>query len=113
MKTRKTKSQMLKKFQISSSKAMAQQQRLGLGAWDFSGAWRLEFGVSPAGLSHSFVIRHSDFVISQQVLKSAIENWKSTILRLAVWFASFAVCAMAADAAPGAAKNWPQWRGPN
>src|SRR5437867_4670081 len=35
------------------------------------------------------------------------------ILLLAVGFASFAVSDMAADAALGAAKNWPQWRGPN
>ena len=35
------------------------------------------------------------------------------ILLLAVGFASFAVSGMAADAALGAAKNWPQWRGPN
>ena len=110
MKTRNTKLQTPKKFQISSSKAMAQQQLLGLGAWDFSGAWRLEFGVSPAGLSDSFVIRHSDFVIPPPVLKSAIGNWKSTIAAL---FASFAVSAIATDATLGASKNWPQWRGPN
>ena len=113
MKAPSTKLQAPNKFQISTSKAMVQQRLLGLGAWDFSGAWSLEFGVSPAGLSHSFVIRHSDFVIFQPVLKSAIGNWKSTILRLVARLAAFAVCAMATDAALGAAKNWPQWRGPN
>src|SRR5207247_96366 len=35
------------------------------------------------------------------------------ILLLAAGFASFAVSALVADAALGAAKNWPQWRGPN
>src|SRR6478672_3572524 len=35
------------------------------------------------------------------------------ILLLAAQIAPFAVSAMAADAAIGGAKNWPQWRGPN
>jgi hypothetical protein len=45
-KNRKTKPQTPEKIQISNSNAMAQQRLLGLGAWDFSGAWCLEFGVS-------------------------------------------------------------------
>ncbi len=35
------------------------------------------------------------------------------ILLLAAWLASGAVSAMATEPAHGAAKNWPQWRGPN
>jgi len=45
MKTPKTKLQTPKKLQISSSNSAVSLRHLGFGAWDFSGAWCLGFGV--------------------------------------------------------------------
>jgi hypothetical protein len=46
MKAPKTKLQTPKKLQISSSNTLAGRPSLEFGAWDFSGAWCLGFGVS-------------------------------------------------------------------
>jgi hypothetical protein len=51
MKTPKTKLQTPEKLQIPNSKAACLQQVLGFGAWTFSGAWGLGFGVSISRLS--------------------------------------------------------------
>jgi hypothetical protein len=46
LKTANTKIQAPKKFQIPSANTTARQRVLELGAWDFLGAWCLEFGFS-------------------------------------------------------------------
>jgi len=47
MKTPNTKLQTPEKLQISSSNMTVSQRHLGFGAWIFSGAWCLVFGVLP------------------------------------------------------------------
>src|SRR6266511_3854025 len=51
MKTPKTKLQTPKKLQISSSNSAVSLRHLGFGAWNFSGAWCLGFGVGSSGQS--------------------------------------------------------------
>src|SRR6266705_2583072 len=46
MKTPRNKLQTPKNLQISSSKSAVSLSHLGFGAWNFSGAWCLGFGVS-------------------------------------------------------------------
>src|SRR5438552_4960102 len=46
MKTPNTKLQTPDKLQIQSSKTLIRERRLDAGAWDFSGAWCLGFGIS-------------------------------------------------------------------
>src|SRR5713101_1084699 len=64
MKAPRTKLQTPEKLQIPSSKAVCRQQALEFGAWDFSGAWCLGFGVSSVRLT-PVICRRSGFAFRQ------------------------------------------------
>src|SRR6266487_2936295 len=53
LKTPKTKLQTPKNLQISSSNSAVSPRQLGFGAWNFSGAWCLGFGVCSSGKSEA------------------------------------------------------------
>src|SRR6266536_1962650 len=77
MKAASTKLQTPKKSQISSSPA-ARQCVLGIGAWDFSGAWCLGFGVLP--------IRRPRRPRRLTSHLGRIESWKTCSLRFELGF---------------------------
>src|SRR5205814_5023975 len=78
MKAPNTKLQTPKKLQISSPKATTRRSVLRLGAWDFSGAWCLGFGVSPIRS-----LRLPRWLSSHL---GRIESWKTESLRFELGF---------------------------